>query len=201
MPNSVAHFLLYLLSHHLQNSLSRQISDDDRFATCGLLTTSICWEAMKNSKNSLKDWRKQLLVTAWKSFMTKANSSSTASSQDHLLSRGLRMDEEALEEVDQFKYLGSTQTKDGTPINELRIRLAQAHLSVLAQRYKAGNTMKSTKPSVFAQRLKSLNHFSLVNAVLWMWQLDDDGVPGETNPSLWKQMLQEDSLHFLLEST
>ena len=32
-----------------------------------------------------------------------------------------------LEEVDQFKYLGSTQIKDGTSINEVKIRLAQAH--------------------------------------------------------------------------
>ena len=31
------------------------------------------------------------------------------------------------EEVDQFKYLGSTQTKDGTSIKEVKIRLAQTH--------------------------------------------------------------------------
>ena len=29
-------------------------SEDDRFATCGWLATSICWEALKNSNNSLK---------------------------------------------------------------------------------------------------------------------------------------------------
>ena len=32
-----------------------------------------------------------------------------------------------LEEVDQFKYLGSTQTKDGASIKEVKIRLAQVH--------------------------------------------------------------------------
>ena len=31
-------------------------SEDDRFASCGSLTTSICWEAMKkNSDNCQKD--------------------------------------------------------------------------------------------------------------------------------------------------
>ena len=35
-----------------------------RYVTCGLMTTSICWEAAKkNSNNSLKDWRKQSLDT------------------------------------------------------------------------------------------------------------------------------------------
>ena len=32
-----------------------------------------------------------------------------------------------LEEVDHFRYLGSTQTNDGTSIKEVKIRLAQAH--------------------------------------------------------------------------
>ena len=43
-------------------------SEDDRFATCGLLTTSIHWEAVKqNSNNSHRDRRKQLLYTGRKS--------------------------------------------------------------------------------------------------------------------------------------
>ena len=37
------------------------------------------------------------------------------------------MNGQTLEEVDQFKYLGSTQTKDGTSVKEVKIRLAQAH--------------------------------------------------------------------------
>ena len=32
-----------------------------------------------------------------------------------------------LEEVGQFKYIGSTQTKDGTSIKEVKARLLQAH--------------------------------------------------------------------------
>ena len=50
-------------------------SEEDCFATCGLMTTSISWKAVKtNSNNSLKDWRKQLLTTTWKSAPTKQNS-------------------------------------------------------------------------------------------------------------------------------
>ena len=38
------------------------------------------------------------------------------------------MDEwEKFEEEDQFKYVGSTQTKDGTSIKEVKTRLAQIH--------------------------------------------------------------------------
>ena len=33
-------------------------SEDDRFANCSLLTTSICWKEVKNSNKSLKDWTK-----------------------------------------------------------------------------------------------------------------------------------------------
>ena len=64
-------------------------SGDDRFATCNSLTISICWLAMKkNSNNSLKDYRKQMQDTAWKSAPTKAKLSSTASSRDHLATFG-----------------------------------------------------------------------------------------------------------------
>ena len=58
-------------------------SEGNHFATCVLLTISIFWEAVKNCNNSVKGWRKQLLVTACKSAPTKAKSSSTASSQGH----------------------------------------------------------------------------------------------------------------------
>ena len=37
------------------------------------------------------------------------------------------MNGKTLEKADQFKYLGSTQTKDGTAVKEVKIRLAQAH--------------------------------------------------------------------------
>ena len=40
---------------------------------------------------------------------------------------GLQMNGQTLKEVDQFKYLGFTQTKDGTSVEVVKIKLAQAH--------------------------------------------------------------------------
>ena len=37
------------------------------------------------------------------------------------------MNGQMLEEVEQFKYIGSTPTKDRTSVKEVKIRLAQAH--------------------------------------------------------------------------
>ena len=42
-------------------------------------------------------------------------------------SNNIWMNGKTLEEVDQFKYPGSTQIKDGASIKEVKIRLAQAH--------------------------------------------------------------------------
>ena len=42
-------------------------------------------------------------------------------------STNIWMNGKTLEEEDQFNYPGSTQTKDGTSIKEVKIRLAQAH--------------------------------------------------------------------------
>ena len=42
-------------------------------------------------------------------------------------SANIQMNEQTLEEVDQLKYLGSTQTKDGNSVKEVKIRLVQAH--------------------------------------------------------------------------
>ena len=63
-------YLKYLLFNvFLQKIMQKALtpenpSEDDRLATCGLLTTSVYWEAVKkNSNNSLKDWGKQLLDT------------------------------------------------------------------------------------------------------------------------------------------
>ena len=39
-------------------------------------------------------------------------------------STNIWMNGEVLEEVDEFKYLGSTQTKDGASIKKVMIRLA-----------------------------------------------------------------------------
>ena len=45
----------------------------------------------------------------------------------HCASHDKWMNGKALDEVDQFKYLRSTQTKDGISIKEVKIRLVQAH--------------------------------------------------------------------------
>ena len=39
----------------------------------------------------------------------------------------IRMNGEVLEEVDQFEYFKSAQTKDETSLKEVKIRLAQPH--------------------------------------------------------------------------
>ena len=47
-------------------------------------------------------------------------------------SANIRMNGKTLEEVGQFKYLGSTQTKDGTSIKEVKPRhSAMTNLAVL----------------------------------------------------------------------
>ena len=56
----------------------------------------------------------------------KPKSMSTASIQGHP-STNMWMNGKALEEVDQLKHLGSTQTKDGTSITEAKIRMVQAY--------------------------------------------------------------------------
>ena len=67
----------------------------------------------------------------------------------------IQMNGQTVEEVDPFKYEGSTQTKDGISVKEVKIRLAQAHSGTarLAKLWK-------TKASVFAQRLCSISHLS-----------------------------------------
>ena len=71
------------------------------------------------------------------------------------------MDGKVLKEVDQFKYLGSTQTKDGTSLREVKITLAQAHLAVT----RLAVLWKST-PVSFPTKIKLYK--SLVNTTLWM---------------------------------
>ena len=56
-------------------------SKDGRFATCGLLTISVFWEAVRKNNSPLEGWKKQLLITVWKSAPTQAKFSSTAPSQ------------------------------------------------------------------------------------------------------------------------
>ena len=85
--NQIQLNLLHLL---LSTSHCRQCpSQDDHCATYGLPTTSICSKAVKNSQRlTEKTGEKNLLAITWKSVLTKAKFSSTALSQDHLLTYG-----------------------------------------------------------------------------------------------------------------
>ena len=67
---------------------------------------------------------KLLLDMAWKSAPTKAKI--LVNSIKPRPSTNISTNGKMLEDVDQFKYLGSTQTKDGTSTKEVKIRLAQA---------------------------------------------------------------------------
>ena len=100
---------------------------DDRFATCGLPMTLICLEAVKkNCNNSLKDWRKQRLNTAWQSAPTRTKFSSTASSQDRLPTQHTDERTNAVRSGPvQILSLPPNQTRNIS--KEVKIRLAQTH--------------------------------------------------------------------------
>ena len=68
-------------------------------------------------------------------------------------STNIQMNGQTLEEVEQFKYLGSTHTKDGTSVKEEKIRLAQAHSAMTRPAI-----LLKTKPTVFPQRINSIGH-------------------------------------------
>ena len=52
------------------------------------------------------------------------NSKTIVNSRDESLYANIRVNGEILEEVDTFKYLGTTIIKDGTSEAEIRIRLS-----------------------------------------------------------------------------
>ena len=65
------------------------------------------------------------------------------------------MDRKMSEEVDEFKYLGSTQTKDGISIMEVKIRLAQAYSALRSQTMLWENKAISFLTKI---KLNSTNH-------------------------------------------
>ena len=71
------------------------------------------------------------------------------------------MSGKAIEEVDQFKYQGSTQTKDGMSIKEIKIILAHAHSAItrLAILWENKAISLPTKPKLY----KSLELSILLN--------------------------------------
>ena len=73
----------------------------------------------------------------------------TVSSREYLPTYGWMA--KTLEEVDHFKYLGSTLTKDGTSQKEIKIGLAQAHSAIT----KTSKTMAKRFPT----KIKLLSHY------------------------------------------
>ena len=82
-----------------------------------------------NSEEDLQQLTQRLEETAAEYGMKMSFNKSKilVSSIKSRLSANIQMDGHTLEEVDQFTYLGSRQTKDGTSVKEVKIRLAQAH--------------------------------------------------------------------------
>ena len=106
-------------------------SEDDCLATCGLLTISIFWEAVKNNcSNSLRAWENSCWLRHGNQFRQKENPR-----QQHQVKAIHQNTDEwksVLEEMDQLKTLGIqfTQTIDGTSLKEEKIQQAQAHSAV-----------------------------------------------------------------------
>ena len=74
------------------------------------------------------------------------------------------MNGKTLEEMDQFKYLGSTQTKDRTSIKEVKIRLARAHSAMT--RLEILSMEKQIRQFSYNDRTRQAA--CLVITVLWM---------------------------------
>jgi len=70
----------------------------------------------------------------------------------------IQMNGQMLEEVDQFKYLGSTQTKDGTSVKEVQLRLAQAQSAMtrLAMPWRNKAISFSTKVKLYKSLVLSV---------------------------------------------
>ena len=83
-------------------------------------------------------------------------------------STNIWMNGKMLEEVDQFKYLGYTQTKDGTLIKEVKIRLAQAHsgMTRLATLWKNGAISFPTKIKLYKALVLSVLPYGCENWTL-----------------------------------
>ena len=113
----------------------------------------------KKSNNSLKDWKKQLLG---KHGNQLRQSKFFVNSIKPRPSTNMWMKWKTLEEVDQLKYLGSTQTKGGTSIKEVNIRLAQG-----LSHDKASSTLEK-QIHRFSRNVYTLQITCLVNPALWM---------------------------------
>ena len=133
----------------------------------------------------------------WKQTSKKRNSA--GDNWRDWLRTGIMLAARAPGEVTKALIDWSTQTKDGTSVKEVKIRLGKAYSHYSAMHDEATNTMDKKKPSAFHKDWTQ-QITCLVNTVQRMWELDGGGRPGEANPSLWKQMLQEDAWHIIQRS-
>ena len=93
------------------------------------------------------------------------------------------MNWKSLKEVDRFEYLGSTQTKGGKSIKEVKIRLVQTYSAMT----KADSAMEKQSYSVFTRRLNHSDQLPChycstdVRAGHWRQISRDEFKPFKTN--------------------
>ena len=158
----------------------QRLSEDYHFTICSLLTISRQWKKIaatrwKAGENSCwlhhgnQLWQKQsLLINGIKPKP----------------STNIRMNGKVLEEADQFRYVGSMQTKYGT---SLTVSKDQPGTCTLSHGKASSTVEKQKKWSVFLQRLSSTNLLSCqyvcsdVTAGHWLWIWRDESKPLEAN--------------------
>ena len=153
----------------------QRLLKDDRFATCGLLTISICWEtaAKKNCNNSLEKQLQESILNE-NQLLQKQNprqqhqAKAICNYTDGWRRRG----------PVQVKCLGSTQTKDGTTKGNKE----QTGASTLSHDKVSRSLEKKNKAISFPRKMKlyhslvlSILHYGCVN---WTW------LSGKARPSL-----------------
>ena len=96
----------------MQKTFTRQFTPENNcYATCDLMTTSICWEAVKKNSQQLTE-RLQKTAATYDMEISFGQIKILVNSMKPRPSSNIWANRKALEEVDQFRYLGSTQTKD-----------------------------------------------------------------------------------------
>ena len=101
--------------------------DDGHFANSGLLTISIFfWEAAKKNSKKLTE-RLGKTATDYGTEISSDKSKILVNGINPRPFTNMRMNGKVFEEVDQFKYFGSTQIKNGRSLKEAKIKLEQVH--------------------------------------------------------------------------
>ena len=145
----------------------------------------VCWWY----RSSVRQWRTSA-VTHGKARGTAADYLMEIGSDERLVnsikprpSTNVRMNGKVLEEVDQFKYLGSTQTNDRASLKEVTIRLAQAHSAMtrLAILWKNKSISFPTKIKLYKSLILSIRLCRGVWAEHWLRIWRDESKLLKTN--------------------